>query len=198
MRCIFIIEESYDVHTHWGWFRLDEGAYRDYLEGRLWISWTPGKPNPPPEQGRDAQQLPPHVTEEAVRLRDAASRQDLTLFLREHFPGCQAVIPYRARMKDIPIQEMSLSVRSSNGLMRAGAGSFGKLYDLLSGESGLRGVRNLGAKSEAEILACFLSACYSFLTPGEKAAFWQQILSDSEGGEREPGLAAHVAKAADF
>ena len=75
---------------------------------------------------------------------------------------------------------------------------FGKLFDLLCSETGLRGVRNLGTKSEAEILACFLSACYSFLTPGEKAAFWQQILSDTDGGEREGRLAVHVAKAADF
>ena len=25
----------YEVSTNWGWFRLDEGAYRDYLAGKL-------------------------------------------------------------------------------------------------------------------------------------------------------------------
>ena len=34
----------YEVKTHWGWFRLDEGAYRDYLQGKLWITWKPGRP----------------------------------------------------------------------------------------------------------------------------------------------------------
>ena len=33
---------KYEVNTYWGWFRLDEGAYRDYLAGRLWICRTPG------------------------------------------------------------------------------------------------------------------------------------------------------------
>ena len=42
---------KYDVQTRWGWFRLDEGAYRDYLAGRLWICWEPGKPQSAPEDG---------------------------------------------------------------------------------------------------------------------------------------------------
>ena len=58
-------------------------------------------------------------------------------------------------MKDKPIDELALSVRSSNGLMRANAGTFGRLWELLSRETGLRSVRNLGAKSEAEIQKCF-------------------------------------------
>ena len=62
----------YEVSTNWGWFRLDEGAYRDYL---------------------------------------------------------------------------------------AGASTFGKLCQLMDSERGLRGVRNLGAKSEKEISTAFISAC---------------------------------------
>ena len=33
----------YVVTTHWGTFSLDEASYQDYLAGRLWISWNPGK-----------------------------------------------------------------------------------------------------------------------------------------------------------
>ncbi len=58
-------------------------------------------------------------------------------------------------MKDIPIDEVLLTVRSSNGLMRAGAKTFGALHELLLRENGLRSVRNLGQKSEQEILHSF-------------------------------------------
>ena len=175
-RCIFINEELYEVQTHWGWFRLDEGAYRDFLAGKLWITWKPGKPTTPGPIDETAQALPPNVTEEAVRLRDAAAKRDVCLFLRERFPGAEAEIPYRARMKDVLIEEMALTVRSSNSLMRAGAGTFGTLWELLQRENGLRSVRNLGQKSEQEVLHSFFNACYALLRPGEQAAFWQGVL----------------------
>ena len=114
-------EEYYEVHTYWGWFRLDEGAYRDYLAEKLWITWVPGKPNPPAIQDQNTQALPPNITAEAVQLRDAAVKRDIYLLLQEHFPGMEVEIPYKMRMRDISIDEMTLSVRSSNGLKRAGA-----------------------------------------------------------------------------
>jgi hypothetical protein len=82
-------------------------------------------------------------------------------------------------MCDKSIEEISLSVRSSNGLMRANAGTFGRLWDLMNRENGLRAVRNLGAKSEAEIKHCFFDACYLFLTPSEQAIYWQRIINDN-------------------
>ena len=173
-------EEFYDVHTYWGWFRLDEGAYRDYLAGKLWINWIPGKPNPSVDPDHNTQALPPDVTEEAVRLRDVAAKRDTCLFLREHFPGAEVEIPYRDRMKEIPIEEMSLTVRSSNGLMRAGAKTFGALRELMLRENGLRSVRNLGQKSEQEILHNFFNACYAMLRPGEQAVFWQRVLDEKD------------------
>ena len=180
MRCILIYESMYEVQTHWGWFRLDEGAYRDYLAGKLWITWKPGRQSAPTSDGLTDQALPPHVTQEAVRLRDEASGEDLLLFLQERFPGMEVVIPYKPRMREISIDEMLLSVRSSNGLKRARALSFGRLWNILNMENGLRAVRNLGQKSEKEILQTFISACYSLLTPGEKAVFWQTILDECQ------------------
>ena len=178
MRSIFIYEEFYEVQTHWGWFRLDEGAYRDFLAGKLWITWKPGKPITPGPIDETAQALPPNVTEEAVRLRDAAAKRDVCLFLRERFPGVEVEIPYRTRMKDVSIDEMALTVRSSNGLMCAGARTFGALRELLLRENGLRSVRNLGLKSEQEILHAFFNACYALLRPGKQAAFWQGVLDE--------------------
>ncbi len=173
-----IHEESYEVHTHWGWFRLDEGAYRDYLAGKLWISWKPGTPTPPAKH--DQEPLPPEVTSEAVRLRDAVAKRDIYVFLQERFPGMQVEIPYRAKMRDISIEEMALTVRSSNGLMRAGAKTFGALWELMNHENGLRAVRNLGMKSEAEITRFFFTACYLHLSPGEQAVFWQKLIDNSK------------------
>ena len=37
-----LLDESYVVRTHLGCFRLDRGAYEDYLAGKLWITWIPG------------------------------------------------------------------------------------------------------------------------------------------------------------
>ena len=66
------------------------------------------------------------------------------------------------------------------GLMRAGAKSFGALRELLMRENGLRSVRNLGLKSEQEILHSFFNACYAMLRPGEQAMFWQGALDGKQ------------------
>ena len=60
----------------------------------------------------------------------------------------------------------------------------GKLWiTWMNRENGLRVVRNLGAKSEAEITRCFFDACYQLLTPGEQAIYWQRVLDGQGGGE---------------
>lgn len=55
---------------------------------------------------------------------------------------------------DRDIEELELSVRSYNCLKRAGYHTIGELVKLLQEDrSGLRQIRNLGSRSEAEILA---------------------------------------------
>ena len=76
---------------------------------------------------------------------------------------------------------MPLSFRSSNGLKRAGVRDFARLQDILMLEKGLKLVRNIGVKSEAEILRCFFNACYEHLADSEKALYWQELLN---GGEK--------------
>ena len=184
MRCIFIHEEWFEVNTYWGWFRLDLGAYRDYLAGKLWITWVPA--------GMQARQatttasavptLPPDLSPEAIRLRERAAREGAYPLLQMLVPGGKVPIPYKIRMRDLPIDELALSVRSSNGLMRSGASSFGKLWTLMK-ENGLRSVRNLGMKSEREIVHCFFQACYARLSPAEQGRFWQDVLTNRETKE---------------
>jgi len=171
----------YDVCTHWGWFRLDEGAYRDYLAGKLWIDWKPG--------GRQqknpvcAEPIPPEIGTEALRLRDMADRQGAYDVISRLMPGQQVLMPYKARMSGISIEELNLSVRASNGLMRAGVSTFGKLKQLIELPNSLRSVRNLGLKSEREIMTCFFSACYQLMTAAEKALYWQLVIDGTEKRE---------------
>ena len=166
----------YEVKTHWGWFRLDEGAYRDYLQGKLWITWKPGRPQEQQKIDGAVELMPTNISEEAVQLRDKAGRYGVYSTLQQLIPGEQVIIPYKQRMSSLSIEEMNLSVRASNGLMRAGASTFGKLRELMHRETGLRGVRNLGAKSEKEITIAFISACYQQLNSTVKAVFWQKVL----------------------
>lgn len=175
MRCIFIFEESYEVKTHWGWFRLDRGAYQDYLAGKLWVTWVPVGAMKRPIEKQIPPTLPADLSQEAVQLQERAARQGVFELLKELFLGEDVPIPYKSRMSNCTIEEMALSVRSSNGLMRAGAGTFGKLHALMR-EKGLRSVRNLGQKSEREIIQSFFLACYGRLTPFEQARFWQELM----------------------
>ena len=163
----------YVVTTHWGTFSLDEGAYQDYLAGSLWICWTPGKPAQP--QQTTSGYIPPNVTDRAIALRDQADRIGVLTVL--HQQGIhEAIVPYSNRLADLSIDEMNLTVRSSNGLKRANAGTFGRLRDLMAMENGITSVRNLGQKSAKEIKQLFFEECYARLLPYEKAQYWQEVL----------------------
>lgn len=116
------------------------------------------------------------ISQEAVRLRELSQQRDVYLMLQLYCPGRQVGLPYRQRMAELPIDEMNLSVRSSNALMRSNARTFGGVMDLMLSENGLKKVRNLGIKSEREIVRNFFSSCYYRLSPGEQARFWQKVI----------------------
>ena len=152
----------YVVTTHWGTFSLDEASYQDYLAGKLWICWTPGKPAQP--QNTTSGYIPPNVTDRAVSLREQADKAGVLATL--HQLGIHdALVPYSSRLADLSIDEMNLTVRSSYGLKRANAGTFGRLRDLLAMENGILSVRNLGQKSAKEIKQLFFEECYARLLP---------------------------------
>ena len=93
-----------------------------------------------------------------------------------HLTIHDALVPYSARLANLSIDEMNLTVRSSNGLKRANAGTFGRLRDLLVMENGILSIRNLGQKSAKEIKQLFFEECYSRLLPFEKAQYWQNVI----------------------
>ena len=172
-------EETYVVKTHWGTFRLDARSYKDYLEGRSWISYMPGKRQAEKAESEVPPGIPEEVSELALKFRFFAAKKDVYNKCRQAFPVIRPVIPYKERMRQLSIDEMPLMTRSANCLMRAGAHNFGRVNDILELEQGLKAIRNLGAVSEEDILHCFVNACYARLTDAEKARFWQEMIDRS-------------------
>ena len=163
----------YVVTTHWGTFSLDEGSYQDYLAGKLWICWTPGKPE---QQIAPSDHLPINITDRAVNLRDQADKIGIFETLRQ-LGIYEAIIPYSKRISELSIDEMNLTVRSSNGLKRASIHTFGQLQARMSEENGLINIRNIGQKTLREIKQLFFEECYARLLPYEKAQYWQETLN---------------------
>ena len=85
-------------------------------------------------------------------------------------------IPLSQKCCDRSIDDMELSVRSSNGLKRSGAMTVRELTDTIMSEKGLDTVRNLGRKSISEIKTKLLYLAYNDLTDKEKQAFWNEFI----------------------
>ena len=171
-------DPRYKVQTRYGWFSLDEGSYRDYLAGKLtWINWPPLRDT---SKTLKEEPIPPDVSEKAIELRDKAAKVGITDVL-QNFPNT-SLTPCKKRIHNLPIYEMNLSVRSGNGLMRAGVQTFGQLDRLIRSEHGIESVRNLGVKSAKEIRETFLLACYDQLLPYKKAEYWQEVLDLNASG----------------
>ena len=162
----------YVVTTHWGTFSLDEGSYQDYLAGKLWISWIPGKAE---QQHIPTDHIPVNVTDRAITLRDQAEKIGILAMLRKLGVN-EAIVPYSIRLAGLSIDEMNLTVRSSNGLKRADIHTLSELYDRMQTENALISIRNIGQKSLKEIKQLFFEECYARLQPYEKAQYWQEII----------------------
>lgn len=78
------------------------------------------------------------------------------------------------------IEELPLSVRSRNALMRGGLDTIGKLTDYIGEKGGLSGIRNLGKVSIQEVKLTLTEAAYRQLTEQEKIEFWNYTLSGSK------------------
>lgn len=163
-------DARYVVTTHWGTFSLDEGSYQDYLAGKLWICWNPGKPD---QQQVVTDHIPVNVTERAVSLRDQADKIGVLSTLHK-LDIHEEIVPYSTRLAELSIDEMNLTVRSSNGLKRASIHTFSQLRDRMQSENGIISIRNIGQKSLKEIKQAFFEDCYARLLPYEKVHYWQE------------------------
>ena len=175
-------ETMYEITTQWGKFKLDERSYQDYLDGRSWLCTAFDPMKPKHSQQTRVEVCPHNVSQRALELRDAAAKTSVGETIQRNFPDSAVKIPYRSRMAETGIDELSLSVRASNGLMRAGVSTLGKLNDTMRSESGISGIRNLGVKSVKEISRAFLVFAYSQLSPAEKAEYWQRMIDNDLRG----------------
>ena len=90
--------------------------------------------------------------------------------------GLHFRIPMTQALWDTSIDELNLTVRSSNGLMRAGTDTIGKVAELIMNDDGLNKVRNLGRKSVAEIKTAILAEGYKQLDHKARLVFWQDFI----------------------
>ena len=178
-------EAVYEVSTQWGSIRLDEQSYRDYLDGRSWLSSAFDTKGTAKTTAAAMEDCPRDISGQAINLRSEADKAGVWETVQHGFPGMVVQIPYRRRMSDIGIDELNLSVRASNGLMRAGIDTLGKLNEMMKTDRGIAGIRNLGAKSVKEIGRAFLCMVYSMLSPYEKAQYWQRLIGKAQTNEQE-------------
>lgn len=87
-------------------------------------------------------------------------------------------IPFSNTALSLEIDELVLSVRSSNALKRAGIATIGNLLEFISCEN-LKSLRNLGVKSRKEIQTKLLVFGYDRLMEKEKLAFFRELLDDN-------------------
>ena len=72
----------------------------------------------------------------------------------------------------LPIEELNLTVRASNGLKRAGIMTADEILVRDLGK-----IRNLGTKSVKEIRNAVLDYSYTHMTDRQRENFWKEILS---------------------
>ena len=149
----------YEVSTQWGSIRLDEQSYQDYLDGRSWLSSAFDVMGTAKTRAATVEACPRDISRQAISYRSEADKAGVWETVQHGFPGMAVQIPYRRRMSDIGIDELNLSVRASNGLMRAGIDTVGKLNEMMKTDRGIAGIRNLGTKSVKEIGRAFCAWC---------------------------------------
>ena len=111
----------------------------------------------------------------ARALFENAEKYGLIEALKPFGRNIKIRIPYSVAFSKVPIDNLELSVRSRNGLMRAGLDTVDKLTAAIMSEQGLEKVRNLGRKSVNEIKTCLLASAYQLLNNREKMLFREEF-----------------------
>ena len=93
--------------------------------------------------------------------------------------GLHFRVPMTQSLWETTIDELNLTVRSRNGLMRAGADTIGKVAELIMNDDGLSKVRNLGRKSVSEIKTAILAEGYKQLDTKARIVFWQDFIESN-------------------
>lgn len=118
-------------------------------------------------------------TTAVTKLKTAADKVGIVSVLALCGNNLKFRIPMTKAFWDSSIENLSLSVRSYNGLRRADADTIGKVSEIIMNEKGLSTVRNLGRKSVSEIKTALMAAGYEQLNDQEKLDFWQYFVANN-------------------
>ena len=116
------------------------------------------------------------TTHHANKLKAAADQIGVIPVLTLFGNNLHTRIVMTRELWDMSIDELDLTVRARNGLMRCGANTVGKVSELIMSEHGLNSVRNLGRKSISEIKTALLAKGYEQLNAAERLEFWTQFI----------------------
>ena len=116
------------------------------------------------------------TTKKANKLKNAADVIGVIPVLTLFGNNLYVRVPMSQALWDMSIDELDLTVRARNGLMRCGANTVGKVSQLIMSEHGLSSVRNLGRKSISEIKTALLAKGYEQLSDSERVDFWKQFI----------------------
>lgn len=119
------------------------------------------------------------MNETAYALYESAENFGLLFVLEPFGNGLKFKIPYSKSFCNKSIDELDLSVRSQNGLKRAGVLTIDNLIETIMSEGGVASIRNLGKKSISEIKTTLLVCGYEQLNDKEKIAFWHNFLQEN-------------------
>lgn len=108
-------------------------------------------------------------------LRTTADRYGIAAALERLGHDIKVEIPLGRDFLNLPVDELNLTVRARNGLMRAKLDTVGKLADAIMLEPGLECIRNLGKKSIAEIKTVLLTEAYARLGDSRREEFWKKV-----------------------
>lgn len=118
-------------------------------------------------------------TSYANELCAAADQLGLVPVLTMFGNGLHFRVPMTQKLWDTSIEELNLTVRSRNGLMRAGSDTIGKVSELIMSDKGLENIRNLGKKSVAEIKTALLNEGYNHLDHSARVEFWKDFIDSN-------------------
>ena len=118
----------------------------------------------------------------AKELKEKADRSGVVETLAVFGGNIRVGIPLCREFLAVPIENLSLSVRSGNALKRAGIDDVRTLSGKVMSGKGLSDIRNLGRISVSEIKTVLLAGAYEMLDDPRRMEFWQKTLELNRAG----------------
>ena len=116
------------------------------------------------------------TTEDFACIKEIFSELDKLDIHERHGGKFRFPIYMTESLEKTDIEVLELSVRSYNCLKRAGIMTIGDLCEKVHGCEDLKGIRNCGKTSMAEIMDHLFAYQYSIIKPERKEKFLKQVL----------------------